>query len=117
MRTLLLFAFLSLVACSSSSSGGGPGGGSAVGSCSIVGGKSCFDYPGSSFTSSNVQQACGAIHGTYSADKCTTDQRVGSCEVNVGQASEQTVRYYSSGFTADQASTNCTAQSGTYTPG
>jgi hypothetical protein len=114
---LLLLASLAVTACSSSSSGPSGGGGSAAGSCSIVGGQSCFDYPGSGFSASTVQQTCSAVHGTYSADACPTASRVGSCEVYAGQPSEQTVRYYSSGFTTDQAKANCTAQSGTFTPG
>jgi hypothetical protein len=106
-----------VMACSSSDSGSPSGGGGDKGSCSIVGGKSCFDYPGSGFTAANVQTACDAIHGTHSATACTADGRVGSCRVMVGSSTEQIVRYYASGFTAASAQTNCTAQSGVFTAG
>jgi hypothetical protein len=104
------------VACSSSDSGS-PGGGGDKGSCLFVGGKSCFDYPGSGYTPANIKTGCDAIKGTLSTSACATADRVGTCKLNGGSSSELLVRYYALGFTATSAQTNCTAQSGTYTPG
>jgi hypothetical protein len=93
-----------------------PASGGAVGSCTIAGGKSCFDYPGSSFTAENVKSSCARIAGVHSASACPTADRVGSCDVMVGTPGAQTVRYYGVGFTADRAKINCSAQSGTFAP-
>jgi hypothetical protein len=98
-------------AAATATASGGP-----AGACTIQNGKTCFDYPGSSYTTTSVQAACTRLHGVYSPGTCPTTSRVGSCKIFVGQPSEQTVRYFTSGFTAEHAQTNCTAQSGAFTP-
>jgi len=101
-----------------SANDGGSGSSSGpVGSCTIQAGKTCFDYPGSAYTASSVKDACSRLpSGVHSATACATTNRVGSCQISVGQATEQSVRYYASGFTTQRAQINCTAQSGTFTP-
>src|SRR5438067_770014 len=113
MKSVALHVVVSLLASCNRPSGasaeggvaatGAPPVGGPVGACTIQGGKTCFDYPGSSYTTASVQTACGRIRGVYSPGACATSDRVGSCKIYVGEPTEQTVRYYTSGFTGERA--------------
>ena len=117
---LPLASFTSASGCSSTSEGsgdadgggGGGGGTGSVGTCTIQGGKVCFDYPGSSYTTATINSSCPKTGGVRGTGSCPTAMRVGSCTVFGGQGTEQTVRYYAPGFTTQSAETNCKAQSG-----
>jgi hypothetical protein len=105
-----LAAVLGALLVAGCSDGDGSGG---VGSCSTMSSAStCADYTGSGWSESEVKGAC---NGTYSADPCPTENRLGRCKLGAGSAKEYVLSYYSGGgvtWMPGTAQTNCTSQLG-----
>lgn len=92
-----------------------------AGSCSLTdnGFTTCFDYTGSGYTTATAQTTCssttsGTATGTYSATACSSDGRIGSCQVYAGQPTEMYIRYLT-GYLDASAQAACSSMSGVYT--
>lgn len=105
--------------------GGSSGNSSTTFSCNNAAAYFCFDETvPSSLSSSQVtqlQNACTNSGWTFSSGaSCPSTNRVGSCSLtNTTGVSGVSVkeRFYSPGYTAQNAQLICTQQSGTWTPG
>lgn len=87
-------------------------GSASAGSCALTSGGICEEFS-ASYNASQVMQACPAAVGTYSADGCTTTNRVGHCVIGTGNA--QITQSYYAPVTAATAMQACTAGGGTWT--
>ncbi len=90
-------------------------GGGGAGSCSTPaqgGGSICVDFV-AGYTNSQAQQTCGTSStSTYSAEACTSANRVGHCTIsNAGFT--QTESFYAP-LTAQIAMDTCTSAHGTF---
>jgi hypothetical protein len=100
---------------------GGGGGTTFAGGCTVGSSGLCYNYTGSGYTSSDAQQVCSSMGGTYISTACVTTGAVGACTTDPGGPAENQVVFYSPTFDASQAELICGATyngvwSGTYTP-
>ena len=107
-RLVLLAGGVLVVACSGNILPPG-------GSCNVPSTSSCTDYTGTAWSAPTTgQQTCARVTGgSYSSSTCPTANRIASCRVESGGASEITVRYYRP-LTTMVAQATCTMASGVY---
>lgn len=82
------------------------------GSCGVASTSTCIDYTGTGWrTPGSARSACNNVGmgAVYSDSPCATAQRVATCRVQSGQASELSTRYYGPRFTTATAQAACTA--------
>lgn len=89
-----------------------------AGSCRIAatngGGETCIDFA-KGYSESSAKDVCSQASGsTYSADVCTTTNRVGHCTQSSPDGAFTQVLSFYAPTTAADAMTSCTAQGGTF---